>query len=225
MTADNRFWNGVYQNGQENRYPWDYIVSFVYNFKPNMEASKTNVLELGCGTACNLWFCAREGFNVCGLDYSSHAIQKCEERFQAENLIGEFRCGDFTNIPWADSIFHLVLDRGSLTCASFPDITKAFNDIFRVLKPGGRFIFSPYARIHTSALSGVYNDETRLVSNIDAGSLQGIEQICFFDEQQIEELVSKKWNVLDIELLTKEKLHENMKSIHAEYHVVLEKPY
>lgn len=47
----------------------------------------------------------------------------------------------------------------------------------------------------------------------------------FFDEQQIKELVNKKWNVLDIELLTKEKLHENMKSIHAEYHVVLEKPY
>ena len=70
-----------------------------------------------------------------------------------------------------------------------------------------------------------YSKKRSLVKNIKEGTLKGIEQICFFDEKQIYEVIGNKWNILDIELLTKEKLHENTKSIHAEYHVVLEKPY
>ena len=225
MKLSKEFWDTNYANGQINRYPWDYIVSFVYKYRPIIPALKTNVLELGCGTACNLWFCAREGFNVSGIDFSQSAIDTCVKRFNEEQLKGEFVQGDFTALPWPNEHFHLVLDRGALTCASFIEIQSALDEVFRVLKPSGRFIFSPCAHIHTSALSGNYDEETRLVKNIKEGTLKGIEQICFFDEKQIYEVIGNKWNILDIELLTKEKLHENMKSIHAEYHVVLEKPH
>lgn len=225
MNYSKAFWDNNYNNGQENLYPWDYIVSFVYKNKPAVKNSDVSVLEVGCGTACNLWFCAREGFNVSGIDFSYSAIDKCIKRFDDEGLKGDFKQGDFTALPWSKDEFDLVLDRGALTCASFMDMEKALREIYRVLKPGGRFIFSPCSVLHSSSVLGTYEKETRLVKDITGGTLKGVKQVCFLDEKDIIDLFDLGWLILDIELLTKEKCQNDIKSIHAEYHVTLEKKF
>jgi hypothetical protein len=69
-------WEQIYQSGRHaNRYPWDAVVSFVFRHRPrDLTPADTSVVEIGCGTAPNLWFAAREGFRVAGVDASDAAI-------------------------------------------------------------------------------------------------------------------------------------------------------
>ena len=46
--------------------------------------------------------------------------------------------GDVGNLPFEDSTFDVVLSMNGFH--AFPDKEKAFDEVLRVLKPGGRFI-------------------------------------------------------------------------------------
>ena len=70
-------WDTKYAVGDSlNKYPWDKVVSFVYKYYPrNKPKHATKVLEVGFGSGCNLWFCAREGFDCYGVEFSSIAVE------------------------------------------------------------------------------------------------------------------------------------------------------
>ena len=57
------------------------------------------VLEIGCGTGSNIWFLAREGFDVFGLDGSQTAILKTREKLDREQLSAELNVGDGSCYP------------------------------------------------------------------------------------------------------------------------------
>ena len=99
------------------KYPFHQVVSRVLHyFGKEKDRSKINILELGCGTANNIYFLAKEGFNASGLDGSEHAI-KLGRTFLAENgLKATLLCQDFINLSnFADQSFDMVIDRGSIT--------------------------------------------------------------------------------------------------------------
>ncbi|PAJ75128.1 hypothetical protein CJF42_06455 [Pseudoalteromonas sp. NBT06-2] len=217
-------WNDIYENGQENRYPWDSVVSFVFRNKPNKPRNETHILELGCGTGCNLWFCANEGFIVSGVDGAEKAINVAIKRFKSEGLIGELTCADFTCLPQKDNSVDLIIDRGSLTCTPYPLLIDTLREANRVLKLGGRMLFTPYADTHTSAVSGIYDENTRLVTEISKGSLIGAGQLCFLGLEDIRKLFSNKgWKILSVKLKQEIEVFFEDQNNHAEYHVIVEK--
>ncbi|NEO02836.1 MAG: class I SAM-dependent methyltransferase, partial [Moorea sp. SIO3I7] len=113
-------WEAKYSAGHRNLYPWDIVVSFLFrNYPRNKPRNEVKILEIGCGTGNNLWFAAREGFNVSGIEGSSSAIASAQDRFTTEGLTGDLRVGDFTQLPFESNSFDLVFDRGSLTCCGF----------------------------------------------------------------------------------------------------------
>ena len=97
-----KIWEDIYSSGRHlNRYPWDSVVSFIYRFKPNVEPrSKVNVLEIGFGSGSNLWFAAREGFSVFGVEFSPSAVEFATNRFKSDSLSGNLRLGDFCSLPF-----------------------------------------------------------------------------------------------------------------------------
>src|SRR5258708_18910792 len=132
-------WDEIYQSGRHNnRYPWDAVVSYIYRYcPPNKAKNQISIIEVGCGTASNLWFAAREGMQVAGIDASQPAIQLAQERFRSENLSGDLRIGDFTELPWGGASFDMAIDPGALTCCGYNAATKAIGEVARVLRPGG----------------------------------------------------------------------------------------
>ena len=91
-----RYWEDAYRNGHRQAYPWDAVVSFVMRNAPrDRPRDQVRILEVGCGTASNLWFASREGFNVSGIDISSDAIQFARTWFEREGLKGDLREGSF----------------------------------------------------------------------------------------------------------------------------------
>ncbi|MEL7587749.1 MAG: class I SAM-dependent methyltransferase [Prolixibacteraceae bacterium] len=95
----------------------------------------TEMLELGCGTGhWTGYFCAR-GFRVTAIDESDAML----ERAGTKNIAGAvFLNADAANLPFPDHRFSVI---ASVTMFEFvDDVDRVFDEIERVLKPGGYFI-------------------------------------------------------------------------------------
>ena len=171
-------WDEHYAGGAGCRYPWDSVVTFVFRHRPqDKQANDTKLLEVGCGLGSNLQFAATEGFQVSGLDASDDAIRRATSIFKQEGLSANLKVGNFTSLPFENKAFDMVIDRAALTCCGQSALALAIEEIYRVLKPGGKFFFTPYSQDHTSYRAGSAGDDG-VVININGGSLVGVGQLC-----------------------------------------------
>lgn len=223
MKEFDRIWDEIYQSGHVNRYPWDTVVTFVFRHGTRGDDRKNcRILELGCGAANNLWFAAREGFQVIGIDASKDAIEWAKKRFDEEGLLGEFIHGSFTDIPLSDASIDLVIDRASLTCTPMPVMQAAIYEAYRVLKPGGRMLFVPYADSHSSYMAGDFVADGQ-VTNIKGGTLVQVGQITFCSLESIRTLFSKGWEIETVQRSENIDMIKLNRHIHAEYRVIAKK--
>lgn len=200
-------WEALYSQDQQiNRYPWTEVVSFIFRHKPDCARKNTNILEVGCGTAPNIAFLAEEGFNAFGLDASPSAIKAGQALLEKRGLMAELSVGDFTVLQHGDSFFDIVIDRAALTHADFPSMSRAIGEIHRVLKPGGKFLFTPFADSHTSfAKSVMKQDQTSY--DLTGGKVAGVGQVTFISRKEIASLFRDGWRLVqcvrreDVDLL------------------------
>ncbi len=213
-------WEEKYSSGHAERYPWDCIVTFVFRHYPrDKDRSDIRILEVGCGAGSNMWFAAREGFSVSGLDGSASAIEFIKTRFKQDGLEGDFRVGDFTKLPFPENSFDLVIDRGSITCCGLTAGKQAVSEIWRVMKADGYFHANPYSQKSTSFLAGE-RGEDGLIINIFGGSLTGVGQICFYSRRELNEMFGDKFDLLSVKHLQIEEEIQEKLSVHAEWRVV-----
>jgi SAM-dependent methyltransferase len=204
-------WEEMYEAGRAlNRYPWDVVVNFVHGYAPRERPRQTvTIAEVGCGTASNLWFAAREGFTVAGIDGSAAAIEYARERFVAEELKGDLRIGDFAELPWPAEHFDLVIDRAALTHTSRSTASAAIAEVRRVLRPGGRFLFTPHGAGHDGVAFGVRGPDG-LTLDISEGPLAGMPQTYLYDLAGIHAVLDGGWHLLSVQRVeTVEKLPSN----------------
>jgi SAM-dependent methyltransferase len=217
-------WESIYSGGKAlNRYPFDQVVSFIYrNHSRNKPRSETKILEIGCGAGNNLWFAAREGFSVAGVDGSSSAIEYARKRFAEDGLSGDFRVADFSKLPHGDGLFDFVIDRGSLTCAAFAEAQKTVAEVHRVMAPGGKFFCNPYSDRHTSFISGKINPDGR-TTDIQDGTAIGVGGIYFYSKRDILTLFSSGWKLVSLRHLEFMEELEPRYLCHAEWIAIAEK--
>jgi cyclopropane fatty-acyl-phospholipid synthase-like methyltransferase len=55
-------------------------------------------LAVGCGPGPNLWYRARDGFTVAGIDGSANAIDSARERLRAEGLAAPLQAADLRSL-------------------------------------------------------------------------------------------------------------------------------
>jgi SAM-dependent methyltransferase len=137
-------WDAVFSAREWGRYPPEELVRFVARtFRAVPDRGAVHVLELGCGPGANLWYTAREGFSVHGIDGSAVAVEQAGRRLADEGLFAEIVVGDFTTVDdhFPSAWFDLVLDVASLQCNRVDAVDRALAAAASVLKPGGR-IFS-----------------------------------------------------------------------------------
>ncbi|KAI8979403.1 S-adenosyl-L-methionine-dependent methyltransferase [Mycotypha africana] len=99
------------------------------------------VLDTGCGVGGPLREVvkASNGAHVTGLNNNAYQIQRCEAYSKKYGLseYTSFVKGDFTKMPIADQTFDAVFSVEATVHA--PRLEQVYGEIFRVLKPGGRF--------------------------------------------------------------------------------------
>ena len=105
------------------------------------------VLDVGCGTG-SLTLTAKSTAGVSGavygIDAAPEMIEVARKKATKTGLNAIFEVGLVEKIPYPDLTFDVVVSR--LVIHHLPDDlkSKAFTEIFRVLKPGGRFLVADF---------------------------------------------------------------------------------
>ena len=130
------------------------------------------VVDLGSG-AGNDVFVSRaivgdEG-KVIGLDFTQEMIDKANEnKVKTGYKNVEFHLGEIEAMPFEDNIADVVVSNCVLNLV--PDKSKAFSEIYRILKPGAHFCVSDIV------LKGELNPELKKSATMYAGCVAGALQ-------------------------------------------------
>jgi len=117
---------------------------FSYQVHEYKNFSRQKVLDVGVGNGYVLSKYAQERAEVWGVDITETAIELCSKRFKLFGLRGKFLLANAEELPFQSGSFDCVCSMGVLHHT--PDPAKAADEIFRVLKPGGRLIVMVYHR-------------------------------------------------------------------------------
>lgn len=130
------------------------------------------VIDLGSG-AGNDCFIARsiagEKGRVIGIDFTDAMIEKARanaEKLGYNNV--EFRKGDIEQMPVSANVANVVVSNCVLNLV--PNKKNVFNEIYRVLKPGGHFSISDVV------LAGELPEKLKNVAEMYAGCISGAIQ-------------------------------------------------
>jgi SAM-dependent methyltransferase len=132
-SALGRFSEAFYEKGNRGRL-WS-------PFWESADLQGAMVLDYGCGNGEFSMMLARRGAHVFGIDISPKLIEQARATAAMIGRNGnspEFVVGDAHHTPFEDAMFDYVLGNGAL---HHLDLERAFAEVTRVLKPGGKAVF------------------------------------------------------------------------------------
>lgn len=120
------------------------------------EAARGSVLDVACGPGILSVAIAKTARDVVAFDLTPQMLKKAAQRC-AEAGLGNvsFREGSANDLPFADATFDAAVTRLSVHHFDRPD--RVMSEIFRVLRPGGRFVIADVISSEVPAESELQN--------------------------------------------------------------------
>ena len=130
----------LHEHDERDRYCiqlYDHVVN-------RAELLNKDVLEVGSGRGGGASYISRyyNPKSYTGLDISSSIIEFCNNYYDVEGL--SFIKGMAENLPFEKDSFDAVVNVESARCYS--SLTTFFNQVYRVLRPDGKFLFTDMIR-------------------------------------------------------------------------------
>ena len=184
----NEFWEKIHASRSWGKYPDTEIVSLLISNFPTIDKRReTRVLDLGCGSGANSLMMIAEGFLTYGVDFSNSAINKLGLKLEILNEskhIQNFNVANFSNLPWADGHFDVVVDCMAIYANDLSTIKKTFSEVERVLIKGGRFISKSWSQ-ETMKIGNGLEVEKGTLDCLTEGPCKGFGISHFFTEQEL----------------------------------------
>jgi ubiquinone/menaquinone biosynthesis C-methylase UbiE len=196
-------WEEVFRRQAWGKYPSIDVVRFIArNFYHAENRKLIKILEVGCGPGANLWYIAREGFSVYGIDGSETAITQARKRLNQEcpGWTGKLRIGNIASLPYQNDFFDAVVDCEAISCNSYNDSKRIYTELSRVTKKGGKLFSQAFA-------TGCWGDSTgkKVGHNawiVSGGPLLNKGYARFTEYEEIKDLIGG-FTISEIELLTR----------------------
>jgi len=194
-------WDKVFQANEWGKYPSEDLIRFTArNYYKAPDRKDVKILEVGSGTGANLWYLAKEGFDVVGIDGSKTGVERTLKRLKDEGLTAEVLVGDIIKLPFKDNHFDCVVDIECIYANNYSDSRKIIAEIHRILKPGGKFFSKTFMTGTSGDGKGKRLDgEENTYIGFDQGAFRNDCQLTRFTaEKEIPELYSA-FNILSID--------------------------
>lgn len=146
-----------------DRYP----IYLYHHVSSQIDLKNKRVLEIGSGRGGGASYVARymNPSVIIGLDISNSAVKDCNEKYNSQNL--SFTVGDSEKLPFDDNTFDAIINVESSHC--YGSMIQFVNEVTRVLKPGGYFLFCDLRRnnLVQDMLSSIDTDNLKLINQQD----------------------------------------------------------
>jgi ubiquinone/menaquinone biosynthesis C-methylase UbiE len=125
---------------ESNRFP----IQLYHRTATQVDFKGKKVLEVSCGHGGGASYLVRAlaPASYTGLDSNSAGVDSCRRRHQLRGL--DFVQGNAESLPFPDQSFDEVLNIQSSHC--YPQFPRFLNEVTRVLRPGGHFLYADARR-------------------------------------------------------------------------------
>jgi ubiquinone/menaquinone biosynthesis C-methylase UbiE len=130
-----------FEKFREYRYRTEWHIPLLVPFA---EAKGKQILEIGTGNGSDGVMFALNGAVYTGVDLTEAALEATRKHFQLLGLTGTFQKENAEQLGFCDNSFDIVYSHGVLHHT--PNTRAAIDEVYRVLKPGGRAIIMLYHR-------------------------------------------------------------------------------
>ena len=139
----------LHEKDQKNKYSVQ-LYDFVAN---NIDIKGKDVLEVGCGRGGGLSYINRylSPKTVTGIDLNNKAIKFCSKNYSDETNL--FLQGNAESLQFENNSFDVVINVES--SHRYNQMDKFLNEVFRVLKPDGYFLFADFR--HQNVIESLKN--------------------------------------------------------------------
>ncbi|MFC0522141.1 methyltransferase domain-containing protein [Pontibacillus salicampi] len=179
-----------------------------------------NILDAGCSAGWYAQYFASRGANVTAVDISPEMIEAAKRR-AVTNVT--YMCHDLeTPLPFKDNSFDIICS--SLTLHYIKEWSSPFQELARVLKPGGQFLFSvhhPFMDYHQFSCDD-YFETTRLTDVWEKPSIT--IEVSFF-RRSMQDIVNYTTSFFTLDTLIEPKPVDKMKEVKREaYEKLIRRP-
>jgi len=143
------------------------------------------ILDVGCGPGYVSAAAAKRGATPIGLDFSAEMIAIAKGMWPGL----EFCEGDAQDLPFPDANFDRVVANFALLHLANPE--RAIAEAHRVLKTGGRFAFTTWAKISENPFVKLVDDAIQAHANLDVDLPPGPPFYLFENEEEFRKALAR----------------------------------
>lgn len=200
LTKNKDVWNDMFDwinsRGGARKYPNETVVIWLLGFAKTQHSQK-RVLDLGCGWSQSMPMCINEGYEYYGVDVTDRAFIS-DEIIQNNGWSSKVNLSVFTppKLDFEDEFFSHSFSTEALHLNADSDSMQTIIDeIYRVLKPGGRFmatVMTPeYWYMPLGTAKYVTDEVIEVQENHVEENRIGARYFVFQDEEHIKKYFSK----------------------------------
>lgn len=165
-------------------------IQLFHHVVKDVDLAGKRIIEIGCGHGGGIAYLT-EKFNpaiAVGLDFSKRAIDFCKDYHSFDNL--KFVHGNAESLLFNDESFDIIINIESSHC--YNSVQSFFKEVYRVLCPGGYFLFADFRPKHMMHLQELDTVGFRMIKkeDITAGVIRAMQVDHLWKMNEIKENVS-----------------------------------